>query len=220
MAYFSKEFVAFLRGLAKNNNRAWFNDNRETYEQAVKHPFRLLVEDLLLRLRELDPDIDMQPKDAIFRINRDIRFSKDKTPYITMVKAGFARGGRKSPYAGYYLGIDADKLHVGGGVMAPDKDALNKIREHIAAHTDSFVQLTTDKTFVKTFGEIQGERVKRIPAAFRATVAQTPYIANKQFYYMTALAAEPAIFRDSLADTICKHFRAVTPLNTFLKNAL
>ena len=136
MNHFKQDFIDFFTQLEANNSKEWFDENRKTYEKAVKKPFKQLIQRLIDHLPELDPQIQMAPKDAIFRINRDIRFSKDKTPYNTIVKAGFARGGRKSSYAGYYLGISATQIHVGGGVYMLDAANLKKIRQHIAAYPE------------------------------------------------------------------------------------
>ena len=94
MAYFDKRFYQFFEGLAMDNSKAYFDAHRKVYEQAVREPFKELVGDMIMRVREHEPEIAIEPKDAIFRINRDIRFTKDKTPYKTHVGAHISRGGR------------------------------------------------------------------------------------------------------------------------------
>ena len=220
MQYLSKEFIHFFQGLEKNNHKEWFGIHKKEYEQYVKQPFQQLVADLIDALPALDPDIRMHPKDAIFRINRDIRFSKDKTPYNLMVKAGFAKGGRKSSYAGYYLAIAADKMHVGGGLYALGKDELTKIRTHIAMHMDEFMKLIENKYFVDTFGHVKGEQIKRIPAEFQEAFGRTSLIANKQFYYMADYEDQRIITGDGLLSFILEHYQKITPINRFLKEAI
>ena len=220
MAYFTQAYIDFFKNLTNNNNKDWFDENRKIYEKEVKKTFQELVQNILDEIPALDQDIAMAPKDAIFRINRDIRFSKDKTPYNTIMKAGFAKGGRKSSYAGYYLGIDAEHIHVGGGVFGVEKEHLEQIRDHIAANTDEFIKLTTNKTFLTKFGKVMGEQIKRIPPKYQEIHAKTPLIANKQFYYMARLDAGKLLKSDQLLDVLIEHFKLITPLNKFLKEGI
>src|SRR5689334_10215404 len=131
-AYFTKEFLDFFNKLEKNNNKEWFDRNKPTYENAVKNPFKKLVEDLIEQIRKHDKDLSTDAKESIFRINRDIRFSKDKTPYKTNVSANISKLGKRSPdHPGFYIQLGADMLMIGGGAYAPDKDQLKKIRDEI-----------------------------------------------------------------------------------------
>ncbi len=220
MNYFTDAYVQFFTDLEKNNHKDWFHANKKVYEKEVKEPFNQLVGDLITEIRNLDPDIQMEPKDAIFRINKDIRFSKDKSPYNTMMKAGFAKNGRKSPYAGYYLGLSTNGLHVGGGMFMLKPDELKKVREHIANNTDEFLKLINQKEFKTVFPELKGEQIKRIPTEFQEVHEKTPYIANKQYYYMADLGQQKIISSDKLFPEIVKHFKLITPLNKFFKKAL
>ena len=219
MAYFNKAYSDFFKGLSENNNKEWFDENRKTYEKEVKDPFKRLVQDIIDQIPALDQDIAMVPKDATFRINRDIRFSKDKTPYNTIMKAGFAKGGRKSSFAGYYLGIDENHIHVGGGVFGVEKEDLTQIRDHIAANTNQFIKLTTDEKFVDKFEKVMGEQIKRIPPDYQEAYSKTSLIANKQFYYMAKL--DPKLIQsEQLLDVVMEHFGMITPLNQFLKEGI
>lgn len=220
MQYFTKDFSTFFKGLAKNNNKAWFDKHRKIYEEHVKKAFVKLVEDLLPEIQKLDPEVRMLPKEAIFRINRDIRFSKDKTPYNTMVKAAFAQGGRKSSYAGYYIGISADTIHVGGGSFGIDPESLDHIRNHIVKKTPKIIKLSEQKKFKELFGEIKGEKNKRIPSDYQETFKKTDLIANKQFYYMADYKDPKLITSEKLLPFLVDHFKVITPLNSFLKKGL
>src|SRR5688572_9652097 len=116
MAHFSPEFVKFFKNLAKNNSTVWFNENRKTYEAEVKKPFAAFIDELIKKVQKIDPAIKIKASDAIMRINKDIRFSKDKTPYNTYVAAIVSVTGRKSKeYPGMYLQLGADKIMVFGG---------------------------------------------------------------------------------------------------------
>lgn len=103
MKYFTPEYINFFNNLEKNNSKIWFDENRKLYEESVKKPFNSFISELILEILQFDDSIDIHTKNAIFRINRDIRFSKDKTPYNTHKRAALVKGGRKSPYPGYYL---------------------------------------------------------------------------------------------------------------------
>lgn len=220
MNYLSQDYISFFQELEENNAKEWFDDNRKRYESSVKKPFQALVQTLLDRLPDLDPEIHMTSRDAIFRINRDIRFAKDKTPYNIMMKAGFARAGRKSPYAGYYLGISAQQIHVGGGVYMIDSSNLKKIRNHIATNADEMNALATAPSFTSRFTEIQGDRIKRIPKDFKEVVETAPWVANKSFHYMADFPTESYLDDSRLIQLIWDHFEAATPINRFLKEAL
>lgn len=220
MPYFSQEYCDFFDGLEENNHRDWFHSNKKVYEKHVKGTFEFLLNDLLPRLKSLDSDINMSPKDGIFRINRDVRFSKDKTPYNTIMKAGFAKNGRKSSFAGYYLGISSSKIHVGGGAFMLPSEDLSKIRHHICNHSDEFQALVSNDSFTSKFGAIQGEKIKRIPAEFKDTFTKIPEVANKQFYYMTEIPVSPTLFADNIIDQLIEHFELITPLNQYLKTPL
>lgn len=163
MAWFTPEFESFLKELQDNNNRDWFTENKPRYERHVKKPFESFVRDLILRMQQYDPACKIEPKDAIFRIYRDIRFSKDKTPYKTNVSAIIGRGGRKEmSLAGMYLEMGHQHLRVYGGVYKPDKDQLNAIRQEILYNQSEFNRVINDAEFKRCFGELRGEKNKRL----------------------------------------------------------
>lgn len=219
MTYFSSDFIAFFEELSANNHKAWFDQNRKRYQETVKKPFESFINEMILRLQENEPDLQLTAREAIFRINRDIRFSKDKAPYKTHVGAGMAKGGRKSSYPGYYLELSPKRMMVGGGVYFLEKEDLQKIRSEIAYATDEFTALVEDKNFKKCFGEVKGERNKVVPAEFKETMQKQPLIANKHYYYMTTL--EPShITNGNLPDLLMDYYRVGYPLNNFFKKAI
>ena len=115
-SYFSKDFLDFFKELAANNNKDWFDANRKRYDKSVKEPFKAFVADLISESQKIDPSIDIEAKDAIFRINRDIRFSKDKTPYKLDRSAIISAAGRKDhSIPGFYIALGPDKTYLGGG---------------------------------------------------------------------------------------------------------
>ncbi|GAB5539969.1 MAG: hypothetical protein Salg2KO_20720 [Salibacteraceae bacterium] len=220
MTYLSKDFTDFLKDLEKNNNRDWFQKNKARYEKSVKKPFESLVSELILRMQAYDPQCVIEPKDAIFRIYRDIRFSKDKTPYKTNVSAVIGRGGRKEKsLTGMYIEIGANHIRVYGGVYMPDKDQLYKLRKEILYNEEEFNKLINDKVFKEYFGEIRGEKNKRLPPEFAELEQKQPLIANKQFYYFSEMKPS-AISEPTLIDEIFKRFDASLAVRKFLQAPL
>jgi uncharacterized protein (TIGR02453 family) len=220
MQYFDKGFRVFFKDLSRNNTTEWFNENRKRYESDVKRPFNNFVEHIIERASKLDKDIRIRPADAIMRINKDIRFSKDKTPYNTYVAAIVSPAGKKDKSVpGLYLQLSHDKITLFGGAYVLEPPQLKKVREKIASEPKKFAQLYTDKNFSKHFKTIQGEKSKRLDASLQALVAKEPLAANKQFFFSTELKPD-LLTSDKLADVVMEHFQAAHPLNTYLAQAI
>lgn len=215
----TQNYITFFESLEKNNNKEWFHQHKKTYEQDVKKPFLELLEALIPELTKLEPAISPDPKDALFRINKDIRFSKDKTPYHTLLKAGFAAGGKKSKLPGYYLGISAEKIHVGGGLFTLQTADLRALRTLIAENADEFIEIVHSGSFVYTFKELKGEQAKRLDKGFEPLLSKTPYIANKQFYAMREHPLTDYLDSNKMLSVITNTFKEIHPLNQFLKKA-
>ncbi len=220
MPHFNKDFTDFFKELKENNNREWFTENKERYEKSVKIPFEYFVQDMIYRIHEVDENLMVTPKEAIFRIYRDIRFSKDKTPYKTHVSAVIGNGGRKNfDDPGIYIEIGADYLRYYSGLYQLDKYQIEKVRKFMSANLDEFEELLKDKNFKRNFKTIRGETNKRIPKEFLTTFEQQPLIANKQFYYFTELSGDK-ITSKNLPQTLMKFYHAAEPMNSFLRRAL
>lgn len=219
MKHFKPEFVKFFKDLSKNNNTAWFDENRKTYEKEVKEPFAAFVGEMIQRIQKFEPDVKIKPADAISRINKDIRFSKDKTPYNTHLSANISPYGKKDKaYPGFYFQLSHDKIMVYGGAYAVEPPMLQKLRKNIAKNPKAFAAAYNDKNFKEKFGAIQGEKHKRVPEEFQEAAAKEPLIANKQFYYMGEIKADH-ITKDSLADTLMEYYKAGKKMNEFLRQA-
>ncbi|WP_343486930.1 DUF2461 domain-containing protein [Allomuricauda sp. d1] len=216
----SKAFTDFFKELAKNNHKEWFHANKKRYENDVKAPFLSLLNEILLKLTAWDDRILPDPKKALFRINRDIRFSKDKSPYNTIMKAGFSPGGKKSELPGYYLGIDAEHVHVGGGLFMVRPPELKKVRQHIAKNPDALTKLVHNNAFKNAFGQLKGERSKRLDKEFLEAAEQTDLIYHKQFYGFAEFPLSNFYESDRLVDEIMAHFETIKPLNAYLGKAL
>jgi uncharacterized protein (TIGR02453 family) len=217
---FNSEFLKFFKELEQNNNKEWFHNHKKVYEEYVKIPFKNLLDEMILRIHGEDPDLDIESKSAIFRINRDIRFSKDKTPYKTFVSANIAKGGRKSFNSpGFYIHFSHNSAVVAGGIHQPDKDGLYKIRKKIVGHREEFSKLLENPDFKKRYGSIRGEKNKRITKEFEEAAKTEPLIANKQFFYWAEVDPE-IILKPNLSDILMEYYHAGKTVNDFLKEAL
>ncbi len=215
----TKEYISFFEGLAENNHKEWFDEHRKEYEKNVREPFIELIESLIPALLEIEPSLHTDAKKTLFRINRDIRFSKDKTPYNTLMKASLSSEGKKSEVPGFYLGIGAEYVHLGGALYQLSKDRLLKVRELIASNKDEFIAILNNPHFKTHFGELQGERNKRIDKKFSDVESELPYIANKQFYAMAKLETNELIRAENQIKLMMKYFKAIQPLHSFLMRA-
>ena len=215
MSLITKDFISYFKDLNKNNNRDWFHTNKKRYEESVKKPFANVIAEVAKKMK-----IEIEPKNAVFRINRDIRFSKDKTPYKVQTTAIISKYGRKAKdYPGYYLRFAPGSISIGGGAYFLEKDDLYAVRQHIQNNPKAFAKLLKKKAFVEKFGELQGEKNKRIPKEFVEAHAEQPLIANKQFFFMAEMSAKEML-RDDLVAFICEYFRAGTAINEFLIEGL
>ena len=220
MAYFTKDFVKFFTELEKNNNREWFTANKKRFENSIKNPFHSLVSDLIMRMADDDPEILTNTKDAIFRIYRDVRFSKDKTPYKLNVSAMIsARGKKDHSYPGLYFEMTKNGIAVYGGVYGADKELLYKIRSYIANNLEEFQACYNDEEFKSTYGEIVGDKNKIIAKEFRELIETEPLILNKQLYFTSELDKK-LITSDELLDKIIETYLVANRLNVYLKRAV
>jgi len=216
----TQDYIKFFKELEANNNKAWFHEHKKDYENYVKTPFLNLVEALIPEVQKLEPKISTNPKDALFRINRDIRFSKDKTPYNLLMKAGFSANGKKSLLPGYYLGISADFIHVGGGLFNVKSPELKIIRSYIKHNKEAFSTIINAPEFKSLFADIMGEKAKRLDKEFTELVDELPEIANKQFYTMHKIELRNYLNTQAIEKLVEDHFKQVSLLNNFLNNAL
>lgn len=220
MAYFSDDFRQFFRDLEANNEREWFLENKKRYEKVVKKPFQDFVQEMIARMRIEDEAIAIAPKDAIFRINRDVRFSADKSPYKTHMAAVISPMGRKDhTHPGLYFQFGGDKVMLAGGAYELDKNRLLQVRQYIVDHDDEFVQAINDRKFVSSWGEIRGPKNKILPREFRAAAEAQPLLFNKAFYYSVEPDAS-IITADDLAEQLMNYYRNSESVRTFLLRAL
>jgi uncharacterized protein (TIGR02453 family) len=218
----TNNYRQFFIDLAPNNTSEWFNTNRKRYEKDIKLPFAQLVGDLIQKLAEIDSNLKgIKPADCIFRINRDIRFSKDKTPYKLSMSAAIAPGGRKNmTYPGFYFEAGPEGINIYGGVYMAEKNQLEAIRNLIAKNLKPFAELLNAADFkAKYGGEILGEKQVRLAPELKEAAAIQTLIFNKQFYFKGSLD-ESYLTKEDLPDILAEYFKAARPVSTFLSKAL
>ncbi len=185
-----KDALAFLRGLKKNNNKPWFEKNKQRFALSVKEPFQSFLPERGEKLRAVDPEIVVDPKKDIYRIYRDIRFSKDKTPYKTWIAASwtFRRGSRKTD-PGFYVHIGAEEIFIGGGMWDQIPDKQKRLRKAIAADPEELTGIVEARDFRKRFGAIEGERLKLVPKGFAKDHPAAELLKMKQ--WLCGIEARP-----------------------------
>jgi uncharacterized protein (TIGR02453 family) len=210
----------FLNELKDNNQKAWFDANKKTYETAKKD-FEAIVKYLIEEVISFDKDIEgMEPKNCIFRINRDVRFSADKSPYKTNFGASIQKGGRKSGLGGYYIHLQpGGESFLAGGIYMPMPPELAKIRQEIDYNGTEIKAILADKDFVKYFGELWGEKVKTAPKGYKADHPEIELLKQKSFIAFCKLS-DKEVLAPKFIESVIPIFKAMKPLNDFLNRAV
>ncbi len=215
MGYFDKGLFDLLDGLRRNNNREWFQKNKERYERDVKEPFLDFISDAGPRLRKISPNLVADPRPvggSLFRIHRDVRFSKDKSPYKTHAGAHFQLGGRNVHGPGYYLHLEPGQCFVAGGIWMPDPKALELIRRRIA---DKPAEWKKARGARLDHGE---EALKRPPRGFDPDSPMIEDIKRKSFTASERLSNKQILAPD-LMTIFIGACRDISPLMRFLASA-
>jgi uncharacterized protein (TIGR02453 family) len=219
---FPKDFFAFFEDLKTNNNRNWFSDNKDRYYTSVVNPISEFIVCIAPRLRKISRHYVADPKPhggSMFRIYRDTRFSKDKTPYKTHAGVQFRHEAGKDAHApGFYVHLATDGIFFGGGVWSPAGPQLGRIRDYIADNARSWARIVNARK-VKDVGGIRGDSLKRPPRGFDAQHVHIEDLKRKSFYIMTEVEAEKAL-EPEFIDSVTEGFRRAMPLNRFLTGAL
>ncbi len=211
--------LQFLLDLADNNNREWFLKNKKTYEAAKKN-LESVAGELIAGLVPYEPDFrNLEAKKSIFRIFRDARFSANKAPYKTNMGAWMARGGRKSPFAGFYLHIQPGGSFLAGGIYRPDSGILKAIREGIDYDAQSLRQIINSEEFVRQFGEMEGDKVKTSPKGYSKDHPAIDLIRHKSFLMTRNLSDDETTSEDFITMAL-DVYQAMVPLNTYLNKAI
>ncbi len=181
---FPKESVGFLKKLKRNNNRDWFNAHKDEYERSIKFPMQSFIASMQPLFADFAPEFDVHPKRSMFRIYRDTRFSKDKTPYKTHMAAHFVLRGKPKGFegSGYYLHIAPGEVFIGGGIYLPDNNQLKMIRRSLAEHSKEFLRIINKPSFKKMFPAISGQKLSRPPKGFAPNHPMIEWLKMKQFF--------------------------------------
>lgn len=215
----NKKIIEFLTDLKQNNNRDWFKSHKDYYDEA-RNEFIVIIENLIPALAVSNPEIaNLQVKDTIFRIYRDVRFSADKSPYKTQMGAYMASGGRKSPSAGYYLHIEPGNSFVAGGSYTPQAENLKKIRSEIFYNIEEFKSIIESVDFKELFSEINGDKLKRPPVGFSKDFKDIDLLKFKS-YTIFHPVKDSFIESPKFIENAISIFEKVKPFNDFLNRAI
>jgi uncharacterized protein (TIGR02453 family) len=214
--------LKFLKDLEKNNNKPWFDKNRSVYE-AAKTDFASFIQALIDKHGKKDDSIkELKAKECTFRINRDVRFAKDKSPYKNNFGASINRGGKKSVYAGYYFHCQPGEAFVGGGLWIPMPPDLKKVRQEIDYCFDEFKKIVSAKKFATVYGDLDKSAetsLVNVPQGFEKDNPAAAYIKLKSFLAMKKLTDRELVSKDLLKISL-EAFAALQPLIVFLNRAL
>jgi uncharacterized protein (TIGR02453 family) len=217
---FPVEGLQFLRSLTRNNNREWFQEHKGIYEANLKEPMMNLIASLAEDFAEFAPEMMASPKASAYRIHRDTRFSKDKSPYKTHVAAVFPRSGLgKHEGAGLYLHLSPAEVFVGGGLYMPQPEDLNVVRQRILEDDKAFRKIVQAGSFKRLFGELHGEQLSRVPRGFPPDHPAAEYLRYKQFLAARTFPPTLATSRSFYSDVV-KTFRAMMPFIRFLNEPI
>lgn len=219
---FPKDFFSFFKQLKKNNNRDWFTANKSRYQESVVRPMVEFISCMAPQLKSIAPCYTADPRahgGSMFRIYRDTRFSKDKTPYKTHAACHFRhQAGRDAHAPGFYLHIETNGLSIGGGIWRPPAKQLGLIREFIADNPSAWGKLL-QLPEVKALGGIQGDSLSRPPRGYQADARHIEDLKRKSFYLMTGFDAKLALGPALVTESV-RVFRTAAKLNRFISDAL
>jgi uncharacterized protein (TIGR02453 family) len=214
--------LKFLKDLKKNNNKPWFDANRKQYE-AAKADMAAFVQTLIDAHGKKDASIaHLQAKECMFRINRDVRFSKDKSPYKTNMGAFINPGGKKSNLAGYYIHVEPGGCFAGGGMYMPMPDELKKIRQEIDYNLVDFKKIIQSKKFKAVYGDLDRSAeytLSRVPKGYEPDNAAADYLKLKSFVAVISIK-DSVITSTDFKKQVLSAFEGLQPLNGFLNKAV
>ena len=217
----TKITLQFLKDLAKNNNKAWFDINRSKYELA-KADIQSMVSELISSISIFDPPIgNLAVKECTFRINRDVRFSKNKSPYKTNMSSYYSKGGKKASVAGYYFHFEPGKSYAAGGFYSPAPEELSKIRQEIDYSLDDWGIILSQKKFKKFFPDgVDGiESLVRPPKGYDENNPAIHYLKMKHFIVSRPFS-DAEVQSKTLVKDLAATFSVIKPMIDFLNTAI
>jgi len=216
----SKNLLQFLSDLKENNYKEWFHENKPTY-QVVKKEFEQFLAHSIASIAQFDKSVNnLEPKQCVFRINRDIRFSNDKSPYKTNFGGFIVPGGKKAGNAGYYIHIEPDNCFLAGGIYMPAPDKLKAVRTEIFENTDDFKKIINNKKFKSSFtGILSDDKLKTAPKGFPKDFEDIDLLRYKH-YIVSKTINEDLVTSDKFLDEINNVFKTLHPFNSFINEAI
>jgi len=218
----TKESLQFLDDLKANNNRDWFQDNKKRYE-IFKKDYHQLVSDFLDAMKPLDSSLELlQVKDCTFRINRDIRFSKDKSPYKAHLGVWLSSGAKGANRSGYYVHIEKGASFIAGGFYSPDSEELKKVRKEIAFFYDDLEEILKEKNFKKEFGSLdinENNSLKSMPRGYEKDHPAIEFLKLKSFTVSQKYDISEVTKKDFVAK-MSQRLVTLKPFNEFINRAL
>ncbi len=215
---FPAEGLEFFRKLQRNNRREWFQPRKAIFEASLKQPMRELVAAVNDSMKSFAPQYVTDPDKAIYRIYRDTRFSKNKTPYKDHLAASLPRQGTPSG-AGLYFAVSHKEVAIGGGIYMPAPETLRAIRQHLARHHEEFRKIVAARPVRQLFQGLHGEQLSRVPKGFDREDPAADLLKYKQLFLYVELAPDLAT-TPALLPEVVKHFRTMVPFLEFLNAPL
>lgn len=211
--------LQFLEELSANNNREWFNDNRKWYEES-RNKVIFLTDVLINEIGKFDLQVrGLGPKDCVFRIFRDVRFSKDKRPYKTNFGSFICKGGRKSMNPGYYFHIQPGDSFIGGGIYMPPAEPLKTIRNYMAEHAEEYLDIINEPVFKSNFPEMYDDQLKLAPKGFPKDHEYISLLKYKSFIFSKKMP-DSVVNSDKYIEKMIENFEQLKAVNTFFYEAL
>lgn len=210
----------FLKDLANNNHKEWMDENKKRYLEAKENVIELVAE-IVAKTSQFDPSVStIEPKKTLFRINRDIRFSKNKDPYKTNFGAFLVEGGKKSENPGYYLHLQPENSFLGGGIYQPPAEVLQKVRQEIDYSGKELKKIIESDTFSNVYKEPHSaDRLKTAPKGYPKDHEYLELLQLKHYVYMRP-ATDKEVVAPDFADKVANDFKVLHPFNKFLRKAL
>ncbi|HAA14303.1 MAG TPA: TIGR02453 family protein [Cytophagales bacterium] len=210
----------FLADLQENNHKEWFDANRKTYE-AARDEFKVTLKHILADLARKEEEMaGLEPKDVMFRINRDIRFSKNKNPYKNNMGAFMGPGGRKTEQGGYYLHVQPNgESFVAGGIYMPPPENLKKIRQEIDYNPVELKKILEEPIFAETWGALMGETLKTAPKGYPKDHPNIELLKHKSFIVMHKLS-DQEMRSDGIVEQLLGYFDVLRPMNAYFNVAV
>jgi uncharacterized protein (TIGR02453 family) len=214
-----KRLNTFLSGLSKNNSKVWFDENRTEYE-LLRVSWIEFIDSLLMDLQKFDSGlIGLEAKKCIFRINKDVRFSKDKSPYKTNFGAIMNPGGKKEMFSGYYFHFDPKEIFIAGGAYQPSPELLSNLRQEIDYNLNEFKSIVENKSLVKRFGKLQGEKLVRPPKGYELDNPAIEYLKFKSFILVQNFKLSD-LTQSNFKVELLKSYEALKPFNDFINRCI